>query len=262
MWYNRRMKKFKLGVIGCGNMACAIIDGALKNRVIKPQDVALFDINDAVYKRFEGCGIADNAASLLTSCEYVLLALKPQIFKNLIGLHGICTAKCVISVMAGVKISCLTAFAPQSEIIRTMPNTPAQIGQGVTVITKKQAFCHSLFSSIGRVLYLPEDKFSAVTALSGSGPAYVYYFLQAVTEAANRLGIDGECAKQLIFGTFNGALQMAEHSPCTLDELILQVRSPGGTTEAAFLQFEKGKLLDIIKKGINAAAKRADELAT
>ena len=256
------MKKYKLGFIGYGNMAKAIIGGILKSGILDKSQIAL---SDPASKDSDGIFCTNDNDYVANNSDYLFLSVKPQVFKSI---NFSCTADCVISIMAGIDSAYIgKKLNMQGKVIRVMPNTPAQIGMGVAAIAvnaldkKHNDFCKSIFDSVGQAYFIPEDKFDAVTCVSGSGPAYVYYFIKAVTDAGVEGGLSYEQSKQLALKTFIGASKMVENSTDSLDTLIDKVCSKGGTTIQAIDTFRQTNVAENIKLGIEKCRKRSEELS-
>ena len=263
-------KKFKLGVIGAGFMASAIISGVISSKVLEANQIAVSDLNTESLEKLAKKGVytTQDNFELVNSSEFVLFAVKPQSLNDV--LNAIKTAKCdkFISIMAGVKKEKIKAVFNNSCVARCMPNTPCAIGSGAIGIDCSDfsdnadvEFIKNLFDSIAEVVFLPEEKMNAVTGISGSSPAYFYLFLKGIIEAGVKNGIDYVDAKKLATATMIGAGKMVVNNPDkTLDDLINAVCSKGGTTIEAIKTFEQCELSSITGKAIDACIKRASEL--
>lgn len=261
----------KVGFLGVGNMAGAIING-IKDSV-GLDNVMLFDTDPEKCRRFtcDGAVAAVNAADLFNNCDFVFLAVKPQNFASAVKREDFASCKAVIiSIMAGITISKIAAVAGDKvKIVRAMPNAPMMNKTGTVGLCKaanvtdaEMSTVKTLFSSVALVTEVTEDKLSAVTALSGSGPAYFYLFTKYIAEYGVDAGLDEETAYKLAVRTALGAALTMDKGESTLDELIRIVRSPNGTTEKALESFEQSGLSDTVKKALKACEKRADELAS
>ena len=262
------MKKlFKLGIIGCGNMANAIISGA--KEVLHGQSIAVFDPDNQKAQAFSdkfGAVIANNNEFLAKNSEYLLIAVKPQSFdaicNELIG------SEYVISIMAGVKTSTILSKIPSLRgMTRIMPNAPAMVGKGMSAISfinsteEDKKFVSEIFNSIGKTIFIDEDKLDAVTAISGSGPAYVYYFIKSMIDAGIKIGLTEDQSRILTFQTFDGASCFAQNSELSLEKLIDMVCSKGGTTIQAINSFKKVNTDQIIYDAIKKCFDRSKELS-
>ena len=260
----------KLTFIGGGNMATALIAG-LKNLRIDMSDITVIELNED--KRHEltqryGVTTSNNLIDAASS-DTIVLAIKPQQLPTVaIALAPILKNQLIISIAAGIRINDLCRWLGDYQtIVRCMPNTPAQIQEGVTglyampKVSKLQIkSADQILSVAGKTLWLDsEEKLDAVTAISGSGPAYVFYFIEALHEAATNLGLSDEEAKLLSIGTFKGASLLAESSSSEISTLRSQVTSKGGTTEQGILSLENAKVKDAI---IVAAQKACDRAKT
>lgn len=260
------MKK-TLSFIGCGNMASAIIGGAVG------YDICMYDTDTSKYQRFEGKGYikAASIAEAVEKGDYVFICVKPQVAPAVLPEIAKCPleGKTFISIMAGIKISTLTeALGEGTPIIRTMPNTPLMLGKGVTalcrnkvVTDKKFADICRLFSEMGEVMVVSEDKITAVTCATGSAPAYVYLFVKAIADEAAAMGLEQKNMNEIIARMVIGSCHMILESGQSPDELIRMVCSPNGTTERAMKSFEENGFCDIISQAMQACQKRAIELA-
>jgi pyrroline-5-carboxylate reductase len=208
----------------------------------------------------------------LAGCDVVVLAVKPQIMREVAqALVPHIREQLVLSVAAGIRTADLSRWlAGYSTIVRTMPNTPALIGQGVTGIyatatvtdTQKQV-AQALMQTTGQTLWVSEESLlDVVTAISGSGPAYVFYFIEALVEAGKMLGLDEEQANRLAIATFRGASELASQSSESVSVLRENVTSPAGTTFAALSLMEENGLKDRIIEAAKAAFARSVELGS
>ena len=266
----------KIGFVGGGNMAQALIGGLIAKRsaatfvVIEPHDAT----RTALRERFDAecLSVCAAPADELTTCEALVIAVKPQQFKD--ALHGIAAyarERLVISIAAGIRtvdIARWLASDSSSAIVRAMPNTPALVGAGITglyatptVSATQRKLAQTLLGAVGETVWLADEGLlDAVTAVSGSGPAYVFYFIEALEAAARELGLSDEASKKLALATFVGAAQLAAESGQPVAELRERVTSKGGTTHAALMRMEESKVRDAIVRAIHAAALRSAEL--
>jgi len=278
------IKNKKIGFIGAGNMGEAIT-GALVKAQIEPSQIYLSDVSNERLKLIQEkykVNIMNDNSKLFDECQIVILAVKPQIMDEVLGKiienenYKILERKIVISIAAGITIEKIENFLFKSltekdiknlPIVRVMPNTPALVQCGMSglsfnknVVEEDAKIARSIFQSMGQVLEFPEKSLDAVTAISGSGPAYVFYFIEAMIEAAKNLGFSKKEAEILTIETFNGSIKLLKQMNDSPEELRRKVTSPGGTTEAAIKVMEKESLKDIINSGIKAAENRAKEL--
>jgi len=258
----------KLAFIGGGNMATALIAG-LKGQKFVMSNITVVELDPG--KRQElvqqfGVNATIELADAAT-CEAIVLAIKPQQLAALAkSLAPRLNRQLVISIAAGIRLSDLSRWLDNYQtIIRAMPNTPAQIQAGVTGlyampnVSKAQiAIADQVLTAAGSTLWLDsEEKLDAITAISGSGPAYVFYLIEALQEAALALGLSEQEAKQLSIATFKGASLLADISTAPIATLRQQVTSKGGTTEQGLLSLENSK----VKQAMMLAAQKACERA-
>lgn len=263
------MNKFKLGVIGCGFMAQAILDGVLQSSVLSPKEIIVSDPDHDKTNRYreKGCAVAVNNVEAASDSEYLLFAVKPQQLNSVLEELKKCDPKNIISILAGTKKFAYSRYFPFARVTRCMPNTPCSLGKGAIGIDaddfseEGRTFVLSVFSVLGQVVSLSEEKLNAVTAISGSGPAYVYLFAKAMTEAGVAAGLTMEEARKLTEATIiGGGEMMKKNSDSSLDELIQAVCSKGGTTIAAIDSFRENHFEEVIADGIRAAIIRSKEL--
>ncbi|MHC4557787.1 MAG: pyrroline-5-carboxylate reductase [Planctomycetota bacterium] len=266
----------KIGFIGSGNMAEALIKGIITADVYKPENVLISDIRterlEFLAEKYGAIPVESNA-ELAAQVETVVLSIKPQnmtdaleSIKNAIG-----DEKLVISIAAGIKVANISAVLGDIAIVRVMPNTPALIGEGASALFANERAkpmlekARAIFSSVGKeVIVDNEDLIDAVTAVSGSGPAYYFLLMEEMIKAGIELGLSEAVAKDLVLQTAKGAGLLAveadknNESPA---ELRQKVTSPGGTTEAALKVFADGKISELISKAITRARDRGRELS-
>ena len=264
-------KTYRLGVIGGGFMAKAILHGAWKSEFLSPSDVAVGEPDDARALEFTHWGAftcADNRY-IAENCDYLLFAVKPQVFPQVAEELKGCRLPVVLSIMAGKTRSAISsALGGGVKVARAMPNLPCSVGKGAIAIDtsalseRESAFAHALFASTGAVVETEERLLNAVTGVSGSGPAYVYLFLQALTSAGEEQGLSAEQAKMLALRTLTGGAEMVMANPeRSLQELIDAVSSKGGTTVAALESFARDDFKGAVSRAVGAAVRRAAELS-
>ena len=263
-------KKFKLGVIGAGFMATAIIKGAISTGVLSPKDIIVSDPNQLSLDKIASNGVCVSQSNLdvASNSEFILFAIKPQNFGQVLFSIENCGAEKFISIMAGVKKEKIKNQFTSSKVARCMPNTPCAIGCGAVGLDVSD-FCDEsdinfivkLFSSLAQVVIVDEDKLNAVTGVSGSAPAYFYLFLKGIVEAGVKHGLTEEQAKILATSTMIGAGKMVlSNNDKTIDELISAVCSKGGTTIEAVKIYKDNNISEITQKAVDACVKRAMEL--
>lgn len=264
----------KILVVGGGRMGSAIIDGWLKQGVAS-DSIYLIDNNPETLKVYANKGLHtfESTENVPQGLEFkvFLLALKPQIIVKHISQFNqfISPSTCLVSVAAGVMVQTLLDMLPNAQhVVRVMPNTPAMIGKGVLVgFSESQSMfsklIEELFASLGTFYWVPnEEQMHSVTAISGSGPAYLFYFAQCFIESAQALDLDNEFAKALALDTLAGAARLIEESGIDVETLRQNVTSPNGTTQAGLEALMcNHELKDRIEACCVAARQRSVELA-
>ncbi len=263
----------KIVFIGGGNMGRAMLSAILSEGLAAPQDIMVSDKNKEILKQLKqdfDVYITEENIEAVSRGDIVVLAVKPQNIDNVMAeLKGrFNSGQLVLSIIAGRSIATLKQGLGYKTIIRAMPNTPAQIGMGMTVwtateeITEKQrASVGSILKAMGRELYVTDEQYiDMATAISGSGPAYVFLFMQSLIDAAVDMGLPPDAARQLVLQTAAGSVEYAARSDKELAQLRQMVTSPGGTTAEALKIFEKDKFPELVKQAVAAAYKRAKEL--
>jgi pyrroline-5-carboxylate reductase len=287
----------KLGFIGGGNMAEALIRGLLERRVLTPDELIASDIDRnrrQRLKRLFKLDVTNANHEVVHHARAILIAVKPQhidealaqiragleltalnprrtkasLRKQARGTAG-ARERLFISIAAGITMARLSdGLGPLARVIRVMPNAPAMVGEGMAAIVRgKQAtradelLTLKIFSSVGDALVLKnEPLLDAVTALSGSGPAYVYLFTKAMADAGVAEGLPADLAMRMALKTIRGAETNMRQSKLDASELIRIVASPGGTTEAALQKFVQSRFSDIVADAVHAAAERSRQL--
>ena len=267
-------KQYKLGVIGAGFMAQAFLKGAIYSDSIKPKKIIVSDASEQALEKLEYLGVnrTRSNADVADNCEYLLIAVKPQNFAAVAeSIRGVPVEK-VITIMAGVRKDSVRSalLGTAVKVARAMPNLPCSIGSGMTAVDMSDyaddvdasAFINSVFGNLGNVLLVPEEKLNAVTGISGSGPAYVYMFIDGLIKAGMKQGLTEDEAKTLAVSTVFGGADMVAHSEDkTIEQLISAVCSKGGTTIQAVESFRKDDLEGTIARAVSACVKRAEELS-
>ncbi|MFK7788527.1 MAG: pyrroline-5-carboxylate reductase [Phycisphaeraceae bacterium] len=264
--------QYRLGIIGCGNMAQAIAGGAIKRGVLDPKDIIASDPSDTNRDVFTqwGCATTAENSDVVQQADQILLAVKPQIFVQVGPQLSSCTDdQILISIMAGLSSEKIASLAGKPcRIVRVMPNTPALVGEGMAGIalggSAKQgddALAKQLFAAVGKIVELDEPMIDAINAISGSGPAYLFYLAEAMERAAIDLGL-GDHARQIVAQTLMGSGKLLAESGEDPAELRRKVTSPGGTTLAASNCLDAKQVHSSIIEAINAAFARAKELGS
>ena len=262
----------KICFIGGGNMAQALI-GGLADKVTAAKNIHVVDINPQALNKLEqqfGVSTSLTADAVLATADVWVLAVKPQQMHEVIAsLLPYSKNQLVISIAAGIRAEDLSRWLNGHKmIVRAMPNTPALIGKGITglvalseVKEEQKQIANAIMQAVGETVWIEqEEQINAVTAVSGSGPAYVFYFLEAMQAAAIELGLSAEQGKKLALATFAGATELAAQSDQTLAQLRENVTSKGGTTYAALTSMQNNKVEQSIVQALHAAAKRGEEL--
>jgi pyrroline-5-carboxylate reductase len=261
---------------GCGNMGFAMLQGWLASGVIAPADVQVVEPAEALRSRAASLGAqAHSAAEQAHGLPgIVILAVKPQVMGDVLPsyVRFAASGSAFLSIAAGIGTELIAErLGAQTPIIRCMPNTPAAIGKGMLVYWKNahvsdacEAFVHMLLTASGRVARVEDEALiDAVTAVSGSGPAYVFHFIECLTDAGVKAGLPREIAAELAMQTVMGSGALAAQSAETPSRLREQVTSPNGTTAAALAVLMKdGRLKALIGEAVEAAHKRAIELGS
>lgn len=262
---------YRLGFIGCGNMAQAIAAGAIKANILAADRVIASDPTDAHRALFEqwGCATSADNAAVIRGAEQIVLAVKPQIFPKVAPQLAdlLDDSQVLISIMAGVSSRKIAELLGKpARVIRVMPNTPAMVGQGMAGLALcgsaqpgDDALAMQLFAAVGKTLRLEEHEIDRINAVSGSGPGYVFYFAEAMEKAAAELGL-GEHARMIVGQTLLGSAKLLVESGESPQELRRKVTSPGGTTQAACELMDEKGVMDAIVAAMHAAERRAKEL--
>ena len=263
----------RLAIIGCGAMGSAFARGVIAAGVCQPGEITIADADAALLEQVTtdlGAAAAPDNATAVTGAEIVLLAVKPPQINDVLGqIAGVISpGQLIVSIAAGVRLETMESCLPDGvPIIRAMPNTPCRVRAGAVgfscsdAVTQRQAdAATSIFDAVGISFQLPEHLLNAVTGLSGSGPAYVYLMIEALSDAGVRVGLPRNVALDLASQTVLGAARMVidEHEhPARLKD---QVTSPGGTTIAGLDALERAGFRSALMEAVKAATKRADEL--
>lgn len=260
-----------IGFIGGGNMAEAIIKGIIQNSKFKTQDILVSEPREDRRKYLEqtyGVKTTSDNREVASSCDIVILAVKPQNMEEVLTeiSEVITDEKTVVSIAAGITLAYLQSKLKTPKLIRVMPNTPALVQEGMSVISlcsclpmEIVAPVRDIFLSIGKVMHLPEKHMDAVTALSGSGPAFIAFFIECLINAGEKMGLSSDDASELTIQTLIGTCRLLESgmSPKKLREMVT---SPGGTTAAGLNAFEQMDFQNIIIEALQSALNRGREL--
>jgi len=267
-------RQYRLGIIGCGNMAEAIIKGVFASGFLSQRDIICHEIRPqrAEYiKNNYHLSFTDEISQIALASKSILIAVKPA---NMLGvLTGIKKYfkpdfNSIISIAAGVPSNFIEkVLENKPSVIRIMPNTPALVNKCMAAISRGKyasdndmEFAAAVIKSLGEYIVVEEDLQNTVTAISGSGPAYFFLFCKFLIRAAEKRGIDSKTAGKLVIGTLAGSGELLKSYNPDADFLIKMVASPGGTTQAALLSFEENHLENIIDEAVGSAEKRAKEI--
>jgi pyrroline-5-carboxylate reductase len=265
----------RIAFVGAGNMATSIVGGLIESGH-PAGHISAADPVPGSLERLRELGpinVHDDNAAAAAGADVIIMAVKPQVMAD--ATESVAEAvrnnnAVVISIAAGVTIdSMLARLGPDAAIVRCMPNTPALLQCGASGLfandncsSEQRHFADLILSAVGITCWVSsEEELDAITALSGSGPAYFFLFMEAMIDAGTALGLDREIATTLALQTGLGAARMALESDVDLNELRRRVTSPGGTTERAVQSFEQDSLREIVAAAMRAAADRAAEMA-
>ena len=268
------MRSTTIGFIGAGNMANGLIRGLIAKNT-GPENIWASDPDESKLQLLaQDCGIktGDNS-DIANSANVIVLAVKPQVMRNVcrelaadLGDRKVL----LVSIAAGITTAHLESwFGESAAIVRCMPNTPALVGMGASglfansaVTEEQKQLAQKVISAVGFVTWVDADSdIDIVTAVSGSGPAYFFLFMEAMQATAQEMGLNEDLARALTYHTAAGAAALAQYSEDDIATLRRNVTSPGGTTEQAILQFEDGDLRGLVAKALKAARTRSVELA-
>jgi len=266
------MLKKNIAFIGSGAMAEAMIAGLIRQKLAKPEELSASgprpERGNELKKKYDVKPFTDNSQAV-HNADVVVLSIKPQRLTNVMkGLKGIRSEALVLSIVAGASIHKISAGLKHNSVVRSMPNTPAQIGQGITVWTASSAVteaqkevARAILSALGEEVFVEDENYlDMATALSGTGPAYVFLFMEALIDAGVHMGFPRRLAEQLVVQTLRGSIEYyrkVEYHPASLRN---QVTSPGGTSAEALYYLEKAGFRTAISRSVWAAYQRSLEL--
>lgn len=258
----------KIAFIGCGKMGSSILF-KIRNNVFKTEDILVYELNPSIKQslKSQGVTVVDNLEDL-KEAGVILIAVKPQDFGALLqSIKEIAKSKLIISIAAGIKISTIESVLEDVRVARVMPNTAALIGEASSVVSfndkvdeSDKNLVNSVINAIGKTVEIPETLMDDVIPIGGSFTAYQYYFYKGFLESSVKRGVPYEVAKNLLVQSIIGSAKMIESSQKSIDELILDVCSKGGTTLAGLKAFEENNMLEIIDKCAVYCAERSKEL--
>ncbi len=266
-------KKEKLGFLGAGNMATALIKGLIQSGLHGPEQLLASDKDPGALEKVSrdfGVGVRPSNEAVVQESGVVVLCVKPQIIKDVLEeIKGVLTDDhLLISIAAGIpRAVILEALDRPLPLIRVMPNTPALVQKGVSALAggrgvtrEHMATAMGMFQAVGEAVEVEEAMMDAVTALSGSGPGYVFRIMECLVEAGVAVGLQRDISESLVLQTFVGAASLAKESGEPLSRLREKVTSPGGTTAAGLDALDKGDLEALVIKAVKAAWQRSIEL--
>lgn len=264
------MDGLRLGFIGAGNMACAILDGVISKRVFLPEHVSISNPHSDKLSYPDSLGVfttCDNKDVVLRS-DIIVLAVKPQMYESVADeISGFCAGKCIVSIAAGISTNWIRHRIPNAAVVRVMPNTPLKLGLGATAVAETDDVSDDLFncvcrifSAAGSIAVIPESQMDDVIPVSGSSPAFFFRMASVMVRWAKDQGMDPAVALEFTSAAMKGSAEMLLSSGFTPDELIRQVCSPGGTTLAALNVFDERDFDSLIFDAMTRCTQRSKEL--
>jgi len=263
----------KISFIGGGVMGEAMLAAILDKGLAKPEAIWVSDVSQARLESLEqkyGVAVTGNNRQAAERGEVVVLAIKPQNLAEVMTELGgqLKPAQLILSIIAGARLDTLSEGLKHGGIARAMPNTPAQIGEGMSVWTatpavteQQREWVGAILGAVGREIYVDDEKYiDMATAISGSGPAYFFLMVESLIDAAVAIGLPRDMARELVLQTMLGSGRLIQKSGEEPAELRRKVTSPGGTTAQALLQLEKGGFTDLVKRAVKAAYDKAKRL--
>ena len=267
------IKMKKIGFIGAGNMATAIVGGILRSGSADGDHVMMYDVLTEKLNALaseKGVIAGKSAGEVVDFADITVLAVKPQNYSEVLeSIREYVTAqKVIVTIAAGISTDYIAgALGVDCPMVRVMPNTPLLLGMGATALSRRNIsdedfdYVYRMFSEGGAAVILDESAMNSVIAVNGSSPAYVYLFAKAMVDYAVNEGIDKDAAMKLVCATLKGSAEMLERSGDTPDELIRKVSSPGGTTLKALEKLDEKDFYNSVMEAMAACTKRAEELS-
>lgn len=265
--------KVKVGFIGAGNMGAAIMRGIANSKLSENVSVFATDVDENKLKSLEETGVnpISDTKALICECKYVFLAIKPQMFDEVLDNYGkyFTEDHIIVSIAAGITGEYIKSKTlSNAKVVLVMPNTPFLLGEGATALAKVNpttdeefGFVCDIFGAGGKTAVVSEDKMKEIIAINGSSPAFIYLFAKGFVDYAKSVGISEETAKGLFSQSLIGSAKMITDSGYSIDELIKMVSSPGGTTLKGLDELYAGNLTETVEKCCTACTKRAYELS-
>lgn len=267
------MNRINIGFIGAGNMGSAIMRGIAASEAGRNIDLFAFDPDVEKVKALADAGVkmCGSEAELTEKCEYIFLAVKPQIIEKVIeaAAPAVTSEKVIISIAAGISDEFIASKTiPDAKVILVMPNTPLLVGEGASALSRNDKVTDEefdvildVFRSCGTAAVISKDKMKEIIAVNGSSPAFIYLYAKGFIDYAESVGIDRNAAVELFSKSLIGSAKMITDSGYTIDELIKMVSSPGGTTLAGLERLYEGNLEQTVKKCCESCTQRAYELS-
>lgn len=265
-------KREKIGFIGGGNMATAIIKGILHTQLLPAADVWVFDISEERRKALGemGCRVASSSVEIVDSCKYLLLAVKPQVIEGVLEeiAPRVTDNTVILSIAAGISCKYIRQkIGFDCKVVNVMPNTPLLMGSGTSALSRNEPieeeefqFALKIFQSAGQAYVIPSQLMNEVIPLNSSSPAFIYYFAKIYVERAEKAGFSRELANELFCNTLIGSAKMMLESGLDHDTLLKMVTSPGGTTLKGLEAMDANGFRNAVEQGIDACIQRAYEL--
>ena len=264
------MTQLRLGFIGAGNMATAILDGVVSKQIFRAEQIMISNPHSdkLEYPKTLGVCATNSNEEVAANSDIIILAVKPQKFEDVLaGLRDFCSGKCVVSIAAGISVAWIRNRLPDTSVIRVMPNTPLQLGLGATAVAEAPDVSDDLFrcvckifSAAGSVAVIPESQMDDVIPVSGSSPAFFFRMADAMVRWAQEQGMDPEVSLALAAAAMKGSAEMLLSSGKNPSELTRQVCSPGGTTLAALSAFDDRDFDGLIYDAMRRCVLRSKEL--
>lgn len=264
------MNGLRLGFVGAGNMATAILDGVVSKQLFQPDHIMISNPHSDKLEHPKSLGVrvTNDNYEVVANSDIVVLAVKPQMYETVLAqINNQCAGKCIVSIAAGISTAWIRERLPGSFVIRVMPNTPLQLGLGATAIAESsdvsdalfQCVCN-IFSAAGLVEVIPELQMDDVIPVSGSSPAFFFRMADVMVRWAEEQGMDPQAALELAAAAMKGSAEMLLSSGKTAGELTKQVCSPGGTTLAALTAFDDRDFDGLIFDAMTRCTRRSKEL--
>ncbi len=266
-------ESYKIGFIGVGNMASAMIAGMTGVGQYPWKNICLYDISDEklTVHAEKGAVIVTSVKELYDNCDCIVLSVKPQTFSVVLDELSACRTDdrrvLFISIGAGISTESISKSLGGVPVVRALPNTPMIVGKGVSAVCRNAMvndtefeFASSIFESAGSVIKIDESDMNRIICVTSSSPAYVFMFIKAICDGATAQGMDGDAMKSIVCDMMIGAAELLKSSAKTADELISMVCSKGGTTERAIWELERCGLPEAVSSAMQKCTDRADEL--